>query len=52
VRGKTSISSITLLRLYLEEAIKGRVRRLCDSCNGVDGNKRRWYRESNVDDAM
>jgi uncharacterized OB-fold protein len=44
------MNSVARLRRYLEDARRGLVRRLCDSCNGVDGNKRRWYRETNIDD--
>jgi hypothetical protein len=46
------MNSIARLRLYLEEVGKGGVRRLCSSCNGSDGDKRRWYEETNVDDTM
>jgi hypothetical protein len=46
------MNSIARLRLYLAEVQRGGVRRLCNSCNGEDGNLRRRYRESNVDDSI
>jgi hypothetical protein len=46
------VSSITRLRLYLEDARRGLVRRLCNSCNSSDGNLRRRYVESDVDDTI
>ena len=46
------MNSIARLRLYIKESQKGGVRRLCHNCNGVDGDKRRFYTESVVDDSV
>jgi hypothetical protein len=46
------MSSLTRLKRYLEEVERGGVRRLCHSCNGADGDTRRWYRETLIDDSI
>lgn len=46
------MNSVARLRKYLEDHEKGLVRRLCRAYNGSDGDKRRWYQESDVDDAV
>ena len=43
------MNSIARLRRYLEDAKKGIVQRLCKSCNGADGDTRRFYQESLID---
>jgi hypothetical protein len=46
------MNSLTRLARYLAEAERGGIRRLCNSCNGADGDTRRWYRESLIDDTI